>query len=64
VRVTTRRPGGGNQSAEYHYDAAIPDPAGAIEAVRRACGAGPDTIVETVSELIWTDLREGEVLMR
>jgi hypothetical protein len=64
VRVTTKRLGGGIQSVEMIYDAAIPNPADAVEAVRRACGAGPDTIVETVAELTWTDLRSGEVLLR
>jgi hypothetical protein len=63
VRVTTKRLGGGIQSVEI-YDAAIPDSADAIEAVRRACGARPDTIVETVAELAWTNLRSGEVLSR
>jgi hypothetical protein len=63
VRVTTKRPGGSFQSVEI-YDAAIPDPADAVKAVRRACGAGPDTIVEAVAELAWTNLRSGEVLLR
>jgi hypothetical protein len=63
VRVTTKRPGGSIQSVEI-YDAVIPDSADAIEAVRRACGAGPDAIVETVAELAWTNLRDGEVLLR
>jgi hypothetical protein len=63
VRVTTKRPGRGIQSVEI-YDAGIPDPADAVEAVRRACEAGPDTIVEAVAELAWTNLRSGEVLSR
>ena len=63
VRVTTKRPGGSIQSVEI-YDAAIPDSADAIEAVRRACGAGPDATVETVAELACTNLRYGEVLLR
>jgi hypothetical protein len=63
VRVTTKRPCGSIQSVEI-YDTAIPDPADAIEAVRRACGARPDTIVEAIAELAWTNLRDGEVLLR
>jgi hypothetical protein len=63
VRVTTKRPGGSIQSVEI-YDAVIPDPADAVEAFRRACGVGPDTIVEAVAELTWTNLRDGEVLLR
>jgi histone acetyltransferase (RNA polymerase elongator complex component) len=36
-----------------------------VEAARRACGAGPDTVVEIVAELPpGTDLRDGEVLLR
>ena len=64
VRVTTKRVGGGHPTVAI-YDVAIPDAAEALEAVRRACGAGPDTIVETIGELpSGTDLRDGEVLQR
>ena len=63
VRVTTKRPGR-IPSVEI-YDAAIPDAVDAVEAVRKACGAGPGTIIETVAELpAGTDLRDGEVLLR
>jgi hypothetical protein len=55
--VTTKRLGGRPRVAIY--DVAIPDAAEALEAVRRAYGAGPDTIVETIGEL-----RDGEVLQR
>jgi len=62
--VTAKRLGGGPRALEI-YDAAIADAADAVEAVRRACGAGPDTIVEIVAELpSGTDLRDGEVLLR
>jgi hypothetical protein len=62
VRVTTKRPGGSIQSVEF-YDAAIPDSADAIEAVR------PAVLVLTplsrlFAELAWTNLRDGEVLLR
>ena len=64
VRVTTKRLGGGPPSVEI-YDVAIPDAADAVEAVRKACGAGADTVVETIAELPpGTDLRDGEVLAR
>ena len=64
VRVTTKRVGGGHPTVAI-YDVAIPDAAEALEAVRRACGAGPDAIVETIGELpSGTDLRDGEVLQR
>ena len=64
VRVTTMRPGGGFQPVEI-YDAAILDPDDAVEAVRKACGAAPGTIVEAIDELpSGTDLRDGEVLLR
>jgi hypothetical protein len=64
VRVTTKRLGGGPPSVAI-YDVAIPDAADAIEAVRRACGAGPGTIGETIAELPpGNDLRDGEVLAR
>jgi hypothetical protein len=64
VRVTTKRLGG-KPLAVAIYDVAIPDAAEALEAVRRAYGAGPDTIVETIAELpSGTDLRDGEVLQR
>jgi hypothetical protein len=64
VRVTAKRLGGGLPAVGI-YDVAIADAAGAVEAVRRACGAGPDTIVEIVAELpSGTDLRDGEVLLR
>ena len=64
VRVTTKRRGGRPPGFEI-YDAAIEDAVGAVEAVRRACGADPDTVVETVAELLsGTDLRNGEVLLR
>ena len=46
VRVTTKRVGGGPPSVEI-YDVAIPDAADAVEAVRKACGAGADIVVET-----------------
>jgi hypothetical protein len=60
VRVMTKRLGGGPPSIEI-YDVAIPDAAEAVEAVRRACGAGPDTVVEPIAELPPGDLRNGEV---
>jgi len=64
VRVTAKRLGGVPPAVGI-YDVAIADAAGAVEAVRRACGAGPDTIVEIVAELpSGTDLRDGEVLLR
>ena len=64
VRVTTKRLGGGPATVEL-YDVAIPDVAEAVEAVRRACGAVLETIVETIVELpAGTDLRNGEVLLR
>ena len=64
VRVTAKRIGGGLRAIEI-YDVAIADAADAVEAVRRACGAGPDTVVEIVAELpSGTDLRDGEVLLR
>jgi hypothetical protein len=45
------------------YDTAIPDAFDALEAVRRLSGAGPDSTIETVAELLaGTDLRDGEVL--
>jgi hypothetical protein len=62
IRVTTKRPG--RPPTEQIYDAAIADAVDAVEAVRRACGAGPETIVEIIAELPWTDLRDGEVLAR
>ena len=63
VRVTTKRLGG--LPAVEIYDVAIADAVDAVEAVRRAYGAGPDTIVEIVAELpAGTDLRDGEVLLR
>lgn len=62
--MTTKRPSGGLPSVEI-YDVAISDPAEAVEAVRKVCGARPDTVVETVAELpSGTDLRAGEVLAR
>ena len=62
--MTTKRLGGGPPSVEI-YDVAIPDAADAVEAVRRACGAGADTVVETIAELSpGADLRDGEVLAR
>ena len=64
VRATTKRSGGGPPATEI-YDVAISDAADAVEAVRKASGAGPDTVVETIAELIsGTDLRDGEVLLR
>ena len=46
-------------------DAAMPNAADAVEAVRRACGAGANTIVEPIAELSpGIDLRDGEVLAR
>jgi hypothetical protein len=64
VRVTTKRVGG-RPSSVYIYDAAIPDAVEAVEAVRRVCDAGAETIVETIAELLsGTDLRDGEVLLR
>jgi hypothetical protein len=64
VRVATKRLGGGPPAVEI-YDVAIADAADAVEAVRRVCGAGPDTVVEIVAELpSETDLRDGEVLLR
>jgi hypothetical protein len=64
VRVTTNRLGGRSSSIEI-YDTAIPDAVDAVEAVRRVCDAGADTIVEAIAELIsGTDLRDGEVLLR
>ncbi len=63
VRVTAKRLGGALPAVEI-YDVAIADAVDAVEAVRRACGAGPDTI-EIVAELpSGTDLRDGEVLLR
>jgi hypothetical protein len=63
IRVKTKRPG--RPQAEQIYDAASSDAADAVEAVRRTCGAGPDTVVEIVAELPpGTDLRDGEVLLR
>jgi hypothetical protein len=63
IRVTTDRPG--KFPSVQIYDVAIPDAAEAIEAVRRVCGAGPGTIVETIAELLsGTGLRDGEVLLR
>jgi hypothetical protein len=62
--VTTNRLGGSSSLVEI-YDTAIPDAVDAVEAVRRVCDAGTDTIVETVAELLsGTDLRDGEVLLR
>ena len=64
VRVTTKRLGGRLPSVEI-YDVAISNAVDAVEAVRRVCGANPDTIVETIAELPYgTDLRSGEVLLR
>lgn len=64
LRVTTRRLGGRPPAIQI-YDAGIPDAADAVEAVRKACGAGPETIVEIIAELpSGTDLRIGEVLLR
>jgi hypothetical protein len=63
IRVTTKRPG--RTPSVGIYDAAIPDAAEAVEAVRRHCGAGPDSVVEAIAELpSGTDLRDGEVLLR
>ena len=63
VRVTTKS--SGRHPAVQIYDVAIADAAEALEAVHRASGAGPDTIVETIAELpSGTDLRDGEVLLR
>jgi hypothetical protein len=65
VRVTTKRLGGGGPPTVEIYDVAIADAADAVEAVRRVCKAGPDTVVEIVAELpSGTDLRDGEVLLR
>jgi hypothetical protein len=45
------------------YDVAIPGPAVAAAAVRKECGADPETIVEPVAELpSGTGLRNGKVL--
>jgi hypothetical protein len=64
VRVTAKRLGSVPPAVEI-YDVAIADAADAMGAVRRACGAGPDTVVEIVAELpSGTDLRDGEVLLR
>jgi hypothetical protein len=64
VRATTKRVRSGHPSVAI-YDVTIPDAAEALEAVRRVCGPGPDTIVETIGELpSATDLRDGEVLQR
>ena len=64
VRVTAKRLGGGPRALEI-YDVAIADAVDAVGAVRKACEAGPDTIVEIVAELpSGTDLRNGEVLLR
>jgi hypothetical protein len=64
VRVTTKRLGGKASSVEI-YDTAIPEAVDAVEAVRRVCDAGADTVVETIAELLsGTDLRDGEVLLR
>lgn len=64
VRVTTKRAGGGRPIVHI-YDVAIPDAADAVEAVRRACDAGPATTVEIVAALPpGADLRDGEVLLR
>jgi hypothetical protein len=64
IRVTTKRLSGGPPSVEI-YDVAIPDPAEAMDAVRRVCRAGPGTVVETIAELpSGTELRAGEVLAR
>ena len=58
--MTTKRVGGKHPTVAI-YDVAIPDAAEALEAVRRACGAGADTLVETIAELpSGTDLRDGE----
>ena len=47
------------------YDVAISGADDAIEAVRRVCESGPETIVETIAELPeGTDLRDGEVILR
>jgi hypothetical protein len=63
IRVTTQRPG--KPPSVQIYDAAIATAVDAVEAVRRVCGAGADTIVETIAELpSGTDLRDGEVLLR
>ena len=62
--MTTKRLGGRLPSVEI-YDVAISNAVDAMEAVRRVCGASPDTIVETIAELPYgTDLRSGEVLLR
>jgi hypothetical protein len=64
VRATIKRLGGKPPAVEI-YDVAIPDPEGALDAVRRVYGASPDTVLEIVSELLsGTDLRDGEVLLR
>jgi hypothetical protein len=64
VRVTTKGAGGRPQFVGI-YDAAIPDASAAVEAVRRAGGAGADAAVEIIAELpSGTDLRDGEVLLR
>jgi hypothetical protein len=64
VRVTAKRLDGAPPAVDI-YDVAIADAADAVEAVRRACGAGPATVVEIVAELpSGTDLRDGEVLLR
>ena len=47
------------------YDVAISGADDAIEAVRRVCESGPETIVETIAELPeGADLRDGEVILR
>jgi hypothetical protein len=59
IRVTTKH-GGAEPPSVQIYDVAILDLADAVEAVRRACGAGRGTIVETIGELpAGTDLYLG-----
>ena len=46
------------------FDVTYPDPAEAVEAVKRVCGADAHRIVEVVEELVATDLGPNKVRAR
>ena len=46
------------------FDVTYPDPADAVEAVKRVCGDDPHRIVEVVEELVATDLGPNKVRAR
>ena len=59
IRVT--KPRVGRPPSVDIYDVAISGADDAIEAVRRVCESGPETIAELPEG---TDLRDGEVILR